>query len=121
MTKADVLVIGAGPEGMAAPRRARVQVIGGVDLSVIEGEIEGYGACRETARARRLFGKRDSARGFATALERAFALGMGACQGRICGAATEFLFGWKADSARPPLLSARAGSLLLKEEGSITQ
>ena len=29
--------------------------------------------------------------------------GMGACQGRICGAATEFLFGWKASGAAADL------------------
>jgi NADPH-dependent 2,4-dienoyl-CoA reductase/sulfur reductase-like enzyme len=29
--------------------------------------------------------------------------GMGPCQGRICGPATEFLFGWKPQSVRPPL------------------
>jgi NADPH-dependent 2,4-dienoyl-CoA reductase/sulfur reductase-like enzyme len=29
--------------------------------------------------------------------------GMGPCQGRICGTATEFLLGWNADSTRPPL------------------
>ncbi|MGI4758452.1 MAG: FAD-dependent oxidoreductase [Janthinobacterium lividum] len=29
--------------------------------------------------------------------------GMGPCQGRVCGPATEFLFGWKAHSVRPPL------------------
>jgi hypothetical protein len=29
--------------------------------------------------------------------------GMGACQGRVCGAATEILFGWGASSVRPPL------------------
>lgn len=32
--------------------------------------------------------------------------GMGPCQGRICGPATEFLFGWKADSVRPPVFAA---------------
>jgi hypothetical protein len=37
--------------------------------------------------------------------------GMGPCQGRICGAATEFLFGWTPDSVRPPLLPARIASL----------
>jgi NADPH-dependent 2,4-dienoyl-CoA reductase/sulfur reductase-like enzyme len=37
--------------------------------------------------------------------------GMGPCQGRICGAATEFLFGWPADSVRPPILPARLSSL----------
>jgi len=33
--------------------------------------------------------------------------GMGACQGRICGAASEFLFGWEADTARPPMFPVR--------------
>ncbi|HEX3662964.1 MAG TPA: FAD/NAD(P)-binding oxidoreductase [Acidobacteriaceae bacterium] len=37
--------------------------------------------------------------------------GMGPCQGRVCGAATEFLLGWAADSVRPPLFPARVGSL----------
>lgn len=37
--------------------------------------------------------------------------GMGPCQGRICGAATEFLFGWTSDSVRPPILPARIASL----------
>jgi hypothetical protein len=29
--------------------------------------------------------------------------GMGACQGRVCGPATEALFGWRPSSVRPPL------------------
>lgn len=29
--------------------------------------------------------------------------GMGPCQGRVCGPATEFLFGWEAGTVRPPL------------------
>jgi NAD(P)H-nitrite reductase large subunit len=29
--------------------------------------------------------------------------GMGACQGRVCGPATEFLFDWEPDSVRPPI------------------
>ncbi|WP_238324447.1 FAD-dependent oxidoreductase [Pseudacidobacterium ailaaui] len=29
--------------------------------------------------------------------------GMGPCQGRICGPATEFLFGWSTGSVRPPI------------------
>ena len=29
--------------------------------------------------------------------------GMGPCQGRVCGPATEALFGWPASSVRPPL------------------
>jgi D-hydroxyproline dehydrogenase subunit alpha len=41
--------------------------------------------------------------------------GMGPCQGRICGSATEFLFGWSAVSAhsgiRPPVFPARLSSL----------
>jgi thioredoxin reductase len=38
--------------------------------------------------------------------------GMGPCQARVCGPATEFLFGWKAGSLRPPLFPASIGSLL---------
>jgi len=30
--------------------------------------------------------------------------GMGPCQGRVCGPALEFLFGWERDSVRPPLM-----------------
>lgn len=37
--------------------------------------------------------------------------GMGACQGRVCGAATEFLFGWNVASVRPPVLAVECGSL----------
>lgn len=29
--------------------------------------------------------------------------GMGACQGRVCGAAAEFLYGWQTGGARPPV------------------
>jgi hypothetical protein len=29
--------------------------------------------------------------------------GMGLCQGRVCGPAAEFLFGWRLDSVRPPI------------------
>lgn len=38
--------------------------------------------------------------------------GMGPCQGRVCGAATEFLFGWTTDSVRPPVLAASISSLV---------
>jgi NADPH-dependent 2,4-dienoyl-CoA reductase/sulfur reductase-like enzyme len=38
--------------------------------------------------------------------------GMGACQGRICGAAAKFILGWGMESVRPPLLPARLGSLV---------
>lgn len=37
--------------------------------------------------------------------------GMGACQGRVCGAATEFLFGWGNDSVRPPIFPVRLENL----------
>ena len=37
--------------------------------------------------------------------------GMGPCQGRICGPATEFLFQWTPDSVRPPIFPARVESL----------
>src|SRR6185312_11462190 len=130
--------------------------IGGVDLSLLEGEIAGYAACGDTARASRLFGKRSHAKRFADALNRTFRLreelrtlprpetiicrcedvqyeklqqmssfraaklhtrcGMGPCQARICGAATEFLFRWKTDLVRPPILPARAGSLITRKE-----
>jgi NADPH-dependent 2,4-dienoyl-CoA reductase/sulfur reductase-like enzyme len=37
--------------------------------------------------------------------------GMGPCQGRVCGPALEFLFGWQSDSVRPPLRPATMGAL----------
>lgn len=37
--------------------------------------------------------------------------GMGPCQGRVCGAATAFLFGWTQNSVRPPVQPARIASL----------
>ena len=37
--------------------------------------------------------------------------GMGPCQGRVCGGAVEFLFGWKPESVRPPVFPVRLGSL----------
>jgi NADPH-dependent 2,4-dienoyl-CoA reductase/sulfur reductase-like enzyme len=37
--------------------------------------------------------------------------GMGPCQGRICGPATQFLFNWNPDSVRPPIFPARVASL----------
>ena len=38
--------------------------------------------------------------------------GMGSCQGRICGPATQFLFKWNPDSVRPPVFPARVESLV---------
>ncbi|HWX94904.1 MAG TPA: FAD/NAD(P)-binding oxidoreductase [Terriglobales bacterium] len=37
--------------------------------------------------------------------------GMGPCQGRVCGPATQFLFDWTPDSVRPPIFPARVESL----------
>ena len=37
--------------------------------------------------------------------------GMGACQGRVCGAATQFLWGWTPPAPRIPLTPARVGTL----------
>jgi len=36
---------------------------------------------------------------------------MGACQGRVCGAAANFLFGWTPPAPRPPLSPARIATL----------
>lgn len=45
--------------------------------------------------------------------------GMGPCQGRICGPATEFLFHWRPDSVRPPLLPAFVESLATLPSGDL--
>jgi NADPH-dependent 2,4-dienoyl-CoA reductase/sulfur reductase-like enzyme len=37
--------------------------------------------------------------------------GMGPCQGRVCGPATRFLFGWNPDSVRPPVFPVRVESM----------
>ncbi|HEX5697961.1 MAG TPA: FAD/NAD(P)-binding oxidoreductase [Rhodoferax sp.] len=38
--------------------------------------------------------------------------GMGACQGRVCGDAAQFLYGWTPPVPRPPLSPARISTLL---------
>lgn len=45
--------------------------------------------------------------------------GMGACQGRICGAALECVMGWWPDSVRPPIQPARLSTML--EAGRASQ
>ena len=130
--------------------------IGGLELSMVEGEIAGYAAAGQPDAARRLFAARERHRRFAAALERAFRLrqdlaelaaddtlvcrcedvplgrvrrcsgwreaklhtrcGMGACQGRVCGPALEFLLGWKSESVRPPLFPARIRTLSERPE-----
>lgn len=37
--------------------------------------------------------------------------GMGPCQGRVCGAACEFLFNWHVDSVRPPIFPVKLENL----------
>jgi NADPH-dependent 2,4-dienoyl-CoA reductase/sulfur reductase-like enzyme len=37
--------------------------------------------------------------------------GMGPCQGRVCGAATQFLFGWEPPSVRPPIFPVKMENL----------
>ena len=125
--------------------------IGGLELSLVEGEIAGLAASGRQPIARTLFGERDKQRKFSQQLNRAFELrdelkglvqpetivcrcedvtfdsltssdswrsaklhtrcGMGPCQGRICGAAVEFLFAWKAESVRPPVFAVRVSSM----------
>jgi D-hydroxyproline dehydrogenase subunit alpha len=125
--------------------------IGGVELSLVEGEIAGLAAGGRGGEARKLFGEREKLRRFARIMDQTFSLrrelrslpsndtivcrcedvrharliehaswraaklhtrcGMGPCQGRICGPATEFLFRWKPDSVRPPIFPARVENL----------
>lgn len=44
--------------------------------------------------------------------------GMGPCQGRVCGAALQFLSGWKSAGTRPPVYPVRL-STLIREPQSI--
>jgi len=125
--------------------------IGGIELSIVEGQIAGLAAAGRTTEAKQLLGERARARRFANLLERTFRLrpelsrlplpetivcrcediphsrlqphtswraaklhtrcGMGPCQGRICGPAAQFLFGWNPDSVRPPVFPARVENL----------
>lgn len=41
--------------------------------------------------------------------------GMGACQGKVCGEAAAFCFGWQGAGQRPPFAPARIGTLLEAE------
>jgi hypothetical protein len=125
--------------------------IGGLELSLIEGQIAGLVAAGREWDAQQLFSAREKLRRFALLLNHTFSLrselrglasadtivcrcedvtysrlqahtswraaklhtrcGMGPCQGRICGPATEFLFGWNSDSIRPPVFPVRVQSL----------
>jgi len=44
--------------------------------------------------------------------------GMGACQGRTCGPAAQFLLGWENLSVRPPVFSVSVGALVCAETPS---
>lgn len=130
--------------------------IGGLDLSLLEGEIAGCTAAGHESDAHALRARRRKAQRFASALAAAFALcdelktlpdartivcrcedvtyerltayptwraaklhtrcGMGPCQGRVCGAAAEFLFGWTNDSERPPVFPVRIATLTAHHE-----
>lgn len=43
-------------------------------------------------------------------------LGMGPCQGRVCGAAVRYLCGWDSDSVRPPVEPCRVSTLIRSAE-----
>ena len=47
--------------------------------------------------------------------------GMGPCQGRVCGPATQFLFNWNPDSIRPPVFPARVETLAAMDGQSHVQ
>ena len=125
--------------------------VGGVGLSLVEGEIAGASAAGATRPDTSLVRRRSSLREMAARLERAFAVrpeirslaqadtivcrcedvrrsavaslgdarqaklytraGMGACQGRVCGPALEFLFGWSPGTTRSPLEPVRLSTL----------
>jgi NADPH-dependent 2,4-dienoyl-CoA reductase/sulfur reductase-like enzyme len=126
--------------------------IGGMELSIIEGEIAGLCSAGRDAEARSLHARRERLRARAEAMERTFApraelrtlaapntivcrcedvplgaidrewtmrkaklytrAGMGPCQGRVCGAALEFLHGWPADTIRLPCAPALYSTLI---------
>ena len=125
--------------------------IGGMELSIVEGQIAGFVAAGRIISAKQLFATCARYRKVVKAMKNAFALrpelatlakpdtllcrcedvsfeaarkhaswraaklhsrcGMGPCQGRVCGAAAEFLFGWTMDSSRPPIFPVRCSSL----------
>lgn len=125
--------------------------IGGLEKSVVEGQVAGFHAIGRTTEAYELAPELRKMRVFAKRLDAAFAAraelrglaepetivcrcedvtraqleqcnswrdaklhtrcGMGACQGRVCGAAAEVLFGWSATSTRPPVTVSTVGAL----------
>lgn len=47
--------------------------------------------------------------------------GMGPCQGRICGTACEFLYGWEAPQLRQPVFPAKTSTLAALAAGSLKE
>jgi NADPH-dependent 2,4-dienoyl-CoA reductase/sulfur reductase-like enzyme len=125
--------------------------VGGVDRSLVSGEIAGLAAMDQAIPSQALrrhasldryakslavtFAIRDELRELAAPetivcrcedvrrgdLDRAWTsrqaklytrAGMGACQGRICGAALECVMRWSPDSVRPPIQPARVATML---------
>jgi len=64
----------SAPRSRTSSPRASLTGIGGLDLSLIEGEIAGLCSVGREAEARFLFAKREKARGFARRLKKTFAL-----------------------------------------------
>ena len=125
--------------------------IGGVALSLVEGEIAGAAAAGAPRIDSALVRRRATLREMAVRMDRTFALraelrqiarndtivcrcedvrlaslsqlsdarqaklytraGMGACQGRVCGPAVEFLYGWEPGTVRSPLEPVRLSTL----------
>jgi D-hydroxyproline dehydrogenase subunit alpha len=125
--------------------------IGGLELSLVEGEIAGFAAAGRSESAQELFHARARLNKFAKVLNRIFSpraelkslpqpetvvcrcedvtygrlrqhpswgtaklqtrCGMGPCQGRVCGPATQFLLDWRPDSVRPPIFPTRFENL----------
>jgi NADPH-dependent 2,4-dienoyl-CoA reductase/sulfur reductase-like enzyme len=126
--------------------------LGAADCALVEGQIAGYAAAGQSAKAEALFPERARWHRFRARLASSFAVrpelkslatddtlfcrcedvtfktvrqfgswreaklhsrcGMGPCQGRVCGAAARFVFGWSVNSVRPPVLPVRVASLI---------
>jgi D-hydroxyproline dehydrogenase subunit alpha len=132
--------------------------IGGLKKALVEGEIAGWAAAGNPARARALSRPQKKHREFALRLDRTFELraelrglptaqtvvcrcedvthaalrecggwreaklytrcGMGPCQGRICGTATELLYGWGPEDSRPPAYPVKVSTLAAETDGA---
>jgi len=132
--------------------------IGGVEKSLLEGQIAGLVSSGQLDRARDLAPARATTQRHVNSITQAFALrkelkalpeentlvcrcedvafgklqqhsswrtaklqtrcGMGPCQGKVCGAAAEFLFGWKIVSIRLPAVPVSCASLATLSVGA---